>query len=282
MPFVPESKVWKDRKLSGTLKRPKFSELFSPELRRTTIVTTLLSACGYAAAFGALQLTPSLMTPGLPREDIAEKRKEVAPAVKAATLKLKDANSEEEKKLARREVAKASLPFDKAVEPVRGNIQRWQEIGGLVGRILFAILLVYVASRVLIRLFLLPGVILFPVTYLVLYQSDYSIFATAIFFCGLLTVAQFSYVSEFLPRVFPVHLRGTGSAFATNVGGRMLGTMAATLNAEVLAPMFTSVEGNPQKVAHAAAVIGGTVYVIALLLSFALPHPKDEEPKPVS
>jgi MFS family permease len=280
MPFVPESKVWKDRKLAGTLKRPKFSELFSPELRRTTIVTTLLSACGYAAAFGALQLTPSLMTPGLPREDIAEKRKEVAPAVKAATMKLKDANSDEEKKLARREVAKASLPFDKAVEPVRGNIQRWQEIGGLVGRILFAILLLYVASRVLIRLFLLPGVILFPVTYLVLYQSDYSVFATAIFFCGLFTVAQFSYVSEFLPRVFPVHLRGTGSAFATNVGGRMLGTMAATLNAEVLAPMFTSVEGNPMKVAHAAAVIGGTVYVIALLLSFALPHPKDEEQKP--
>jgi MFS family permease len=280
MPFVPESKVWKDRKLSGTLKRPKFSELFSTELRRTTIVTTLLSACGYAAAFGALQLTPSLMTPGLPREDIAEKRKEVAPAVKAATLKLKDAESEEEKKLARREVAKASLPFDKAVEPVRGNIQRWQEIGGLIGRILFAILLVYVASRVLIRLFLLPGVILFPLTYLVLYQSDYSLFATAIFFCGLLTVAQFSYVSEFLPRVFPLHLRGTGSAFATNVGGRMLGTMAATLNAEVLAPMFTSVEGNPQKVAHAAAVIGGAVYVIALLLSFALPQPRDEEQKP--
>ena len=61
MPFVPESRVWRERKLAGTLKRPSFGELFSPELRRTTIVTTLLSACGYAAAFGALQLTPSLM-----------------------------------------------------------------------------------------------------------------------------------------------------------------------------------------------------------------------------
>ena len=281
MPFVPESRVWKEKKLAGTLQRPRFGELFSPELRKTTIVTTLLSACGYAAAFGALQLTPLQMAPGLPREDIAEKRKEVAPAVKAASAKLKAAEDEDAKKVARRELAKASAPFDKAVEPVRGNIQRWQELGGLTGRILFAILLVYVASRVLIRIFLLPGVVLFPIAYLVLYQGDYGIFATAIFCCGLVTVAQFSYVSEYLPKVFPVHLRGTGSAFATNVGGRMLGTMAATLNTEFLSTLFLPGEGpekNPQRVAMAAAVIGATVYVVALVLSFMLPTPKEEAP----
>ena len=88
-------------------------------------------------------------------------------------------------------------------------------------------------------MFLVPGVILFPLTYLVLYQGDYTIFAVAIFFCGLVTVAQFSYVSEYLPKVFPVHLRGTGSGFATNIGGRMLGTMAAIVNTELLAPLFT-------------------------------------------
>ena len=82
----------------------------------------------------------------------------------------------------------------------------------MLRRVLFAILLLYVGSRVLIRIFLFPGIVLFPVTYLVLYQGDYTVFAAAIFFCGLVTVAQFSYVSEFLPRVFPVHLRGTGSA----------------------------------------------------------------------
>lgn len=281
MPFVPESRVWKERKLSGTLKRPRFGELFSPELRKTTIVTTLLSACGYAAAFGALQLTPLQMAPGLPREDIAEKRKEVGPAVKAASAKLEDAKKAGDKdaqKDARRELAKASAPFDKAVEPVRGNIQRWQELGGLTGRILFAILLLYVASRVLIRIFLLPGVVLFPVAYLVLYQGDYAVFALAIFFCGLVTVAQFSYVSEYLPKVFPVHLRGTGSAFATNVGGRMLGTMAATLNTELLAPQFSG--SNPHNVAKAAAIIGALVYTMALGLSFLLPTPKDETSPP--
>ena len=146
----------------------------------------------------------------------------------------------------------------------------------MVGRILFAILLIFIASRVLLRIFLVPGLILLPVTYLVLYQNEYAVFATGIFFCGLLTIAQMSFVSEFLPRVFPVHLRGTGSAFATNVGGRMLGTMAATLNTEFLSTLFTSVKEN-QRVAHAAAVIGGVVYVIALVLSFALPVPKDEK-----
>ena len=157
-------------------------------------------------------------------------------------------------------------PIAETTEVKRGNIQRWQELGGLTGRIVFAILLLYVASRVLIRIFLLPGVVLFPVTYLVLYQGDFAVFCIAVFFCGLVTVAQFSYVSEYLPKVFPVHLRGTGSAFATNIGGRMLGTMAAVVNTELLSPMFFAGEGdekNPHQVATAAAIIGGAVYAIA-------------------
>ncbi len=278
MPFVPESRVWKAKKQAGTLQRPSLGQLFAPDLRRTTIVTTLLSACGYAAAFGALQLTPLQMAPGLPA--IEEVKKEHAPAVKAAIGKEKAAKTDDEKKQAAKAVAAAKAPVTQAINEKRGNLQRWQEIGGLTGRILFAILLVYVASRVLIRLFLLPGVILFPVAYLVLYQGDYTAFAVAVFFCGLLTVAQFSYVSEYLPKVFPMHLRGTGSAFATNVGGRMLGTMAAIVNTELLAPLFFPGEGpekNPLRVAQAAAIIGGTVYAVALILSFLLPPPIAEE-----
>lgn len=297
MPFVPESRVWAEKKRTGTLKRPRFGELFSPELRRTTIVTTLLSACGYAAAFGALQLTPLQMAPGLPA--LNDVKKEHGPAVKAAQAKLDDAKaklkdapeSEKEKlgagvKAAEKAVAVARKPITDATNAKRGDIQRWQELGGLTGRILFAILLLYVASRVLIRIFLLPGVVLFPVAYLVLYGGDYTVFAVAIFFCGLVTVAQFSYVSEFLPKVFPLHLRGTGSAFATNVGGRMLGTMAATLNTELLAPLFFAGEGiekNPLRVAQAAAIIGAAVYAVALGLSFLLPDPVEEEaPKPAA
>ena len=275
MPFVPESRVWKERKRAGTLKRPRFGELFSPELRKTTFVTTILSACGYAAAFGALQLTPLQMAPGLPILDPV--KKEHGPAVKAATEKLNKAETADAKAAAKKELADAKKPIDQAVNAKRGNIQRWQELGGLTGRILFAILLVYVASRVLIRLFLIPGLILFPLTYLTLYQGSYDVFATAIFFCGLVTVAQFSYVSEYLPKVFPVHLRGTGSAFATNIGGRMFGTMAAIVNTELLAPLFSG--DNPHKVAIAAGVIGATVYALALVMSFLLPPPIEGEGK---
>lgn len=277
MPFVPESRVWREKKLAGTLKRPRFAELFSKDLRKTTIVTTLLSACGYAAAFGALQLTPLQMAPGLPA--INEVKKSMPDRIKEATAKV-NAAPEGTPERAAAEKALDNVKkntVSQAIQEKRGNIQRWQELGGLTGRILFAILLLYVASRMLIRLFLVPGVIIFPVTYLVLYQGEYSIFATAIFICGLVTVAQFSYVSEFLPRVFPLHLRGTGSAFATNIGGRMLGTMAAILNTEIVSTYFTG--ENPSKVAHAAAVIGGSVFAFALLLSFFLPEPyKEEEP----
>src|SRR5688572_2574912 len=54
-PFLPESPVWLAKREAGTLKRPSIRELFSPALARTTIVTTIMMACCYAAAFGAIQ-----------------------------------------------------------------------------------------------------------------------------------------------------------------------------------------------------------------------------------
>src|SRR6185436_1324767 len=54
-PFLPESPVWAQKRAAGTLRRPSIGELFSPELARTTIVTTIIFACSYGAAFGAIQ-----------------------------------------------------------------------------------------------------------------------------------------------------------------------------------------------------------------------------------
>lgn len=259
LPFVPESRVWAAKKRAGTLRRPGFGELFTPRLIRTTLATTVLSACGYAAAFGALQLTPIQIAPGLP--DIVAQRAEIEKEAKAATTP--------EEKAAAGAKLKA---FADVVKDRRGDIQRWQEIGGLTGRILLAVLLMFVPSRWLIRLFLLPGIALFPLTYFELVKGEYAVFALAIFFCGLVTVAQFSYLSEFLPRVFPLHLRGTGGSFATNVGGRMIGTMAATLNTEFLSNQFT---GSPaMTIAMAAGAIGATVYLIGFIATFFLPDPE--------
>ena len=321
LPFVPESKVWRDRKAAGLLKRPRFAELFAPDLLRTTLVTTALSACAYAAAFGALQLTPSQMVPGLPV--VSASFKEGRAAIEKADQALKIANEnfktafdafsnagipapvpgapkqeitpkmaeiQAEKNTAEAtkgralkvlsDARKAFAPVAQEVKEYRGNIQLWQELGGLLGRILLAVFLIFLPSRTLLRLFLVPGIVLMPVTYLYFYQQPYVFFAVAIFFCGLFTVAQFSFLSEFLPKVFPVHLRGTGGGFASNVGGRMLGTMAALVNTELLSPRFTG--DNPMKVATAAAIIGGTVFLIAFGLSFLLPVPKPEESKPSS
>jgi MFS family permease len=282
MPFVPESLVWKRKKQEGSLRRPSFGELFSPELIRTTVVTTILSACGYAAAFGAIQMTPLLIAPGLP--DMVVKNQEGAKAAKeagaaAAKLKTLSEGSPEYKatQAELNEARKTQASAEQAVKARRGDIQRWQELGGLLGRILLALLLLFVPSRILIRMMLIPGLVLLPLTWSVLVHEPYAIFATAIFFCGLLTVAQFSFLSEYLPRVFPLHLRGTGGSFATNFGGRMIGTMAATLNTEVLSKLFPGERA--MQVSMAAAVIGGSAYLIALVASFFLPSPRAEGEK---
>ena len=247
-------------------------------MRRTTIVTTILSACGYASAFGALQMTPIFIAPGLP--DIVEKGKPIKAEIAALQAKIKALPPEAKSEAG--ELKKQVVAKKKALAGMtnarRGDIQRWQEIGGLTGRIILAALLIFIPSRMLLRMFLVPGIILFPLAYGKLVAGPYVTFATSIFFCGLLTVAQFSYLSEFLPRVFPLHLRGTGGSFATNVGGRMIGTMAATLNTEFLSTLFSGTQ--PMKVASAAAVIGGSAYLIAFVTSFWLPVPPDETNNP--
>src|SRR6185436_9505498 len=63
-PFLPESPTWQQKRAAGTLKRPSIAELFHPQFRTTTIVTTVMMACVYAAAFGAIQQMPRIV-PGL-------------------------------------------------------------------------------------------------------------------------------------------------------------------------------------------------------------------------
>ena len=46
-----------------------------------------------------------------------------------------------------------------------------------------------------------------------------------------MTVAQFSFWGNYLPRVYPLHLRGTGESFAANIGGRLIGTSFAWVTA---------------------------------------------------
>jgi len=237
-PFLPESTQWRQKREAGTLKRPHVTELFRPEHRRTTVVTTMLVACAYGAAFGGIQQSPQI-TLGLP------------------------------------EVARMQ---PSARGQVVSTVQAVQEMGGLAGRIALATLAVAIAGRrKLLRIFLVPGLVISPVVFI--YGSTHSLTALrfGVFFAGVTTVAQLTFWGNYLPRVYPVHLRGTGEGFAANVGGRMAGTSAAYVVSHLAGWMPGANPGN--KLAYAAAVVATSIYVAALLLSFRLPEPPEKLPE---
>lgn len=356
LPFVPESKVWRERRAAGTLKRPSLGELFSPALRRTTLVTAALSACAYGIAFGALQLTPTRIAPGL--ADLADQQKILRPlqaeaaqlnkqlddvtplfeqactdvsglrelSGKRAKVRLalrataktaadpastSEAKSTAQSKLAgltnqltqldaqlasvttnkpeakrvmlEREKLFGQLGANRAKQEVPDNIvktrgkdvQFWQELGGLAGRIALALLLVAaIGKRTLLRIFQVPGLVVIPVTYIWLFRHEPALFQWGVALAGFMTVAQFSYFGEYLPKVFPLHLRATGGSFATNVGGRMLGTSAAFVTTNFVAPALGGT--TPLSVATAAAIVGTSMFALGLAFTFLLPEPKSE------
>jgi MFS family permease len=247
-PFLPESPAWKAKKDAGTLHRPSLAELFTPQLRKTSIVTMLMFACSYGAAFGAIQHIPQIV-PGLPQ--------------------------------VKENVAGKPVPEQKKIEQATAaNVTKVQEIGGLIGRFLLAVLVVKIASqRSLIRVFQVPGLLVMPIVFAVAAVQDLAWLYFGMFFAGLVTVGQFSFWGNYLPRVYPLHLRGTGESFAANIGGRMLGTSFAWVTANLAAQEFMPGSPGPQRLAYTAAIVGTFVYVAGLILSFFLPEPAEELPE---
>ncbi len=280
--FVPESPVWKEKRASGTLKRPSFGELFSPELRRVTILTAALSACAYAIAFGALQVTVARVAPGLPK--LSAQAKQLAPLRKEGESLNRQLNATQEP--AERKVLLGKIKENFALQkPINGEVQKvsthlqfFQEMGGLLGRIALAgLLFLGLARRKMLKIFQFPAVLILPLTYFVLFKQGGDAFFWAYGLCGFLTVAQFSYFGEYLPKVFPLHLRGTGGSFATNVGGRMVGTSASIVTTSILAPMIAGGMTNvkPLHIAQAAGYLATGVAILALILGLFLPEPKE-------
>jgi len=235
-PFLPESPVWREKKAAGTLKRPSFAELFQPRYARTTIVTTIMMACVYGAAFGAIQQMPRIV-PGL-----AEVRGLERPAIEATV----------------------------------SSVQYFQEIGGLAGRILLAFLAIRILSRRrLVHVFQIPGMILLPILFIYAPTSSVEMVKWGLLAVGLLTIAQMSFWGNYLPGVYPVHLRGTGESFAANVGGRMIGTSAALITTSIVASMPGATP--IIKLAYAGALVGTAAYVIGFIASWWLPEPSKED-----
>ena len=235
-PFLPESPTWQKKKSEGTLKRPSIAAIFTPELRKTSLVTAFMVACSFAVAFGAIQHLPQIV-PGL--------------------AEVKD------------------LPRPQQ-QQVIGTVQLIQEMGGLAGRFLLAFLAVYIAGRrKLLRIFQIPGLIFVPLVFLFAATSSLGFLKLGIFFAGFFTVAQFSFWGNYLPRVYPTHLRGTGESFSANVGGRMVGTSAALITTQLA---FLMPGATPAAhLAYAAAGVALLAYGLGFIASFWLPEPKQEQ-----
>ena len=88
-------------------------------------------------------------------------------------------------------------------------------------------------------------------------------------------MAQFSFWGNYLPRVYPVHLRGTGESFAANIGGRLIGTSFAWVTATLATTPDPA--SAPAKLAYTAAAVGFGVYLVGFIVSFWLPEPKHEQ-----
>jgi hypothetical protein len=124
-------------------------------------------------------------------------------------------------------------------------------------------------------LIIIPLVFLFPAAGK-LSEHNIEWLKAGIFFAGFFTIAQLSYWGNYLPRVYPVHLRGTGEGFAANVGGRMFGT-SGQFFATQLGTVFLAYHlPRTTAIAYAAAAVGFGVYAIGSILTFFLPEPKEE------
>jgi len=154
-------------------------------------------------------------------------------------------------------------------------VQSFQEFGGLAGRVLLAFLAVRIVSRrSLLWVFQVPGLLILPAVFLVAPHEPLAWAKWGIFAAGLCTVAQFSFWGNYMPKVFPTYLRGTGESFAANVGGRMIGTSAALLTTTLAGSMPGA--SASQQMAYAAAAVGLLVYAIGFIASFWLPEPGRE------
>jgi MFS family permease len=235
-PFLPESPVWREKKSSGTLKRPSVVELFRPALRKTTVVSVLLVACSFALASGVMQHTPR-MVPGLP----------------------------EVRSLAPRQVEQAV-----------SGVQLFQELGTIAGRLLFAALVVrIVAQRRLLRIFLVPGLIVFSCVYFFAATHSLVLLKGGVFLAALLLNGPFSLWGNYLPRVYPTHLRGTGESFALNIGARVIGASAAVLTTQLANVMPGA--GAAARLAYSAGTVAVLAYLLSLIGSFWLREPEGNQ-----
>jgi len=125
-----------------------------------------------------------------------------------------------------------------------------------------------------LRIFQIPAFIALPIVFGLVARSSLTGLFVGNLILGMLVIGQFSFWGNYLPRVYPVHLRGTGESFAMNTGGRLLGTSFAAITATLA--VTSNIADAPAKVALVASGVGFAVLFAGFLLSYWLPEPGKE------
>jgi hypothetical protein len=257
-PFLPESPEWARKKSEGTLRRPSIRELFAPELIKTTVLTTLLFAGSYGLAFGAIQQLPQILGAQALNTPNQAGHAAMIDTAKKAVGNCGARSSQGGGQAGNPDGKKRQIGGNASDEAV-AKITFWQEIGGMMGRLALAMLAVAIVSRrKLFRVFQLPSLIFVPLLFWWIPGSlgnpdSLGLIKIGIFIAGFLVVAQFSFWGNYIPLVFPMHLRGTGESFAANIGGRILGTAAAWITLTLAA----SDKPDPARIAIVGACVAG-------------------------
>jgi MFS family permease len=232
-PFLPESPIWQQKKSKGTLQRPSFAELFRPALRKVTLLSTFLVACSHALASGVI-LQTARMVPGLPQV------RSLAPRV---------------------------------IEQTVSRVQMFEGLGAIAGRLLFAFLVVRIATqRNLLRIFVVAGLVVFPCVYFFAATHSLVLLEYGFFLASLVFNGPLSLWGNYLPRMYPTHLRGTGESFAFNIGARVIGASGVLFTMQLANIMPGG--GAAARLAYSAGTLAVLALSLSLIGSFWLREPE--------
>lgn len=232
-PLLPESRIWLEKKRAGTLERPAVGKLFQPSLRKITLLMTLMLACTYAIPYGALQQTPRIV-----------------PGILAQTI---------------------SSP--QQIQKIVSTVFLLQELGSITGRLIFGTLVARIAGRRrLLRIFIFPALLVFPLLFFFGPKHGLAVFKCGVFLAQVLFNGLHSFWGNYLPRVFPTHLRGTGESFAMNIGGRAIGVTAALVTTQ-MANLIPAANAGV-RLSYSAGVTATFVLAIAAAASISLREPQ--------
>jgi hypothetical protein len=160
----------------------------------------------------------------------------------------------------------------KQIEQIASGVQMYQELGGTTGRILFAVFVVHIVSqRRRALLFFVPSLVVFPFLYFFAATRTLALLHLGIFLATMFFNGLHSFWGNYLPRVYPTRLRGTGESFAANIGGRAIGVSAALMTTTLANVMPGT--GHAAQLAYSAGAVALLFLILGVIGTYWLPEP---------